>query len=34
MNQSDPATAVPITSLDNPFPAGLIAADRQLARAC
>jgi hypothetical protein len=23
MNQSDPATQVPITSLDNPFPAGL-----------
>ena len=25
MNQSDPTTGVPITSLDNPFPGGLIA---------
>jgi len=24
LNQTDPSTAVPITSLDNPFPAGLI----------
>jgi hypothetical protein len=24
MNQSDPATSLPITSLDNPFPSGLI----------
>ena len=33
LNQSDTTTGVPITSLENPFPSGLIAADRQLAGA-